>query len=354
MKKNINKYLSGVICTLIAFTSCMDLNEDPYTFVAPSSYYNTVQQIEGLLTSSLQILAPNSNNPGMFTGPPSFCDGIRLGEPRTTLNYSNTAYSEFWSSSWLAITNLNIAIIACTDGRMDVNNPDVKDALGQALFQRALNYFSLVQFYGKVPWKETAEVDAIEPTPESRRDVAFIYDKIEEDLVQAFDCMFDYNPGRKARPCKWTAKALLAKVYLTRATAPLKQAEYFAKAATAADEVIQSGKYTLLPLADIFVNTNPNNAEFIFAFQYNLNYPAPGGYAFGCPGWPNVAGGYSGSGGEYGRIHYQYILDYPDQPRKSWYYSIDWPMYIDKDESEWVWRYWDEPKPEGDDEPGPG
>jgi len=344
MKKNKYSLIISAIVALMIIPSCMDLNEDPYTFVSPSSYYNTVQQIEGLLVSSLQVLAPDANNPGMFTGPQAFADGIRLGEPRTLLNYNNTANNGWWNSHWLAITNLNIAIIACTDGRMDESKADVKDVLGQAYFQRALNYFSLVQFYGKIPWKETADVNAIEPTPDSRRDVAFIYDKIEEDLIKAFDLMFDFNPGKKARPCKWSAKALLAKVYLTRATAPLKQTDYYAKARDAANEVINCPHYKLMPLDVIFNNKYPNNEEFIFAFQYNLNHRAPGGYNYICPGWPTAAGGYSGSGGENGRAHYSYILDYPEQPRKSMYYAIEWPMYIDKDPSEWVYRYWDEPE----------
>ena len=355
MKKNKSRlFLSALVAALLVLQSCMDLTEKPQTFLAPEFYFTTVAQCESAIVGALNCIQPFRDGE-YFSGPPTFADGIRS---RARLNYINTSYNGWWNTHYLAITNLNYVIKACTDGRMDETRADVKDVLGQAYFWRAFNYFSLVQFYGKVLWKdENTDFTINKPTPESRMEVEFLYDKIEQDFTKAFELMFDFNSARKARPCKWSAKAMLAKFYLTRATAPLKQTSNYAKAAAAAEEVIRCGHYNLLPFDQIFLSSNPDNAEYIIAFHYNDLFIGNPGTNFYLPGWPTTQPTQIGNptvGAPYNLANYQFILDYPDQPRKHIYFGINWPMYIDHPEENWVWRYWDEPRPADGEDPRPG
>ncbi len=63
-------------------------------------------------------------------------------------------------------------------------------------------------------------------------------------------------------------KDYLAKVYLTRATAPLNQTENYDKARDMADDVITNGPYGLLPdFEDVFKTSNNRNMEIMFAFN---------------------------------------------------------------------------------------
>jgi hypothetical protein len=139
---------------------------------------------------------------------------------------------------------------------------------------------------------------------------------------------------------------LLAKVYLTRATAPLNQTANFAKARDAAEEVIQGGKYQLLPVMDIFKTSNPCNAEFIHAFQFSEDYPAMPGKNWG----PEDDWDQWGDG----RVNRFWAENYPEQPRKNWYMRTNWPMNIEDDEDEWEWIYYTEHPSEGEQDPWDG
>lgn len=335
MKIKICKILACTLLSFLMIPSCMDLTEKPKGFLTPGTYYQNYDQCQLALVGAAGVLAPPTG--GMYTSYQPFADGIYN---RAYLGYESSYGSLYWQGHWTSIRNLNPVIGAIRAGNLagHTQQDDVKDLLGQALFWRAFNYFYLVQFYGKIPWidEKTRDVVAEPLTPESRREVSFIYDQIEADLIEAFASMADYNSARKGRPCKWSAKALLSKVYLTRATAPLSQTDYFAKARDAAEEVILSGKYRLLPLDQIFKSSNANNEEFIFAFQYSSDHPSLHGKGVGPPDWGSL-GGLS--------INRVFVEEYPEQPRKHYYLLLNWPVNIqtETDPLKWNWRAWNDP-----------
>ena len=347
MKKIINNILIGVALTLMVnVTSCLDLTEAPENTLIPETFYQDIRQCEAALTGSMSALIDTwgGYNEGM-----GYTDGQRDGGG---FGYTSSYANDVWTMHWRAISNINPVIKSINAGTLgDESQSAVNDLLGQAYMLRAWNYFWLVQLYGKLPWVDEntvnlVDVEANPLTPESRLDIAQIYDKIEADLNNAFNLMGDYNSATPAKPCKWTAKAWLAKVYLTRATAPLNQTDNFAKARDAADEVIQSGRYNLIPIADIFKTSNPNNAEFIFAFQFTEDFPGEPGKAFG----PEDDWDQWGAG----RVNRFWAEEYPDQPRKHYYLRTAWPMNIYDEEEDWEWIYYTEHPSDGERDPWDG
>jgi len=340
MKKNISKTLTSILFALLLITpSCLDLSEVPENLLTPVTFYSTVGQCESVLVGCMNSL---SSTWGGYCDTPGWVNGQGGGRLGYNSNYSTGT----WTMHWRVIANVNPVIKAIKDDKLKTESlTAVNDVLGQAYFMRAWQYFWLVQLYGPLPWidEDTPDLVANPLTPESRLPIATIYDNIEADLEQAFNLMADYNTSRKGRPCKWTAKALLAKVYLTRATAPLNQAANFAKAAAVAEEVIQSGKYELLPITEIFKTSNPNNAEFIHAFQFTADYPAMPGKNWG----PEDDWDQWGSG----EVRVGWAELFPDQPRKHYYVRTAWPMNLSlangDDQTTWEWIYYSEHPSQG-------
>ncbi len=323
---NILKGLFGVL--LVGMTSCADLDEAPEGILTPGNFYSTVQQCESALVGSMNSLFTTW---GGYNTTPNWPSGQQPG----SLGHSPTTSTNQWGWHYRSINNINPVIGSIKAGKLDAESKaKVDDVLGQAYFLRAFNYFWLVQLYGKLPYIDENTPDLItnDLTPESREEISTVYAKIVSDLENAAQLMADYASSTPAKPNKWTAKALLAKVYLTMATAPLNQSENFAKARDLADDVINNSPYELIPIIDIFNSSNTNNKEFIFAFQYTDDYPAMPGEAWG----PESDWGTWGDG----KVRTVWAEKYPEQPRKNYYLRTYWPTNLKADPSEWNWVHY--------------
>jgi tetratricopeptide (TPR) repeat protein len=130
--------------------------------------------------------------------------------------------------------------------------------VNEARFLRGLLYFNLVRMFGSVPLlvKEDPPVD---PKPASVDD---IYNQITEDLSAAEALPASYPVGNgRGRATSGAAKAILAKVYLTR--------KNYQQAAALAKEVIDSKQYSLwADFADVFKLSSRNGKEAIFSVGF--------------------------------------------------------------------------------------
>ena len=159
--------------------------------------------------------------------------------------------SMYWQIHYRAISDIN-AVLKAVIKRKSLGSTDpevINNVIAQAKFLRAFNYFTLVRLWGKIPFITENTPDPISNplTSESRLEIAAIYDSLETDLAFAIDHLEDYDASRPARPNIWLAKTLLAKVYITRATNPLNETTYYAKARDLADDIILHGPFMLLP-----------------------------------------------------------------------------------------------------------
>lgn len=256
--------LSGLLLLLI--TRCSKLEEEPKDFVGPDNFYNTPSQIEAAFVSSMQRLWGGWQFYDWAGYPeyPSMDDQYYGGD----LVIGDEFATGCWSTHYQAIADLNPAIKAMAEGRLTGVSEEVKNRLmAEAKFLRAWNYFTLVRLYGDIPLiDETTDLANAEIV---RIPVADVYDFIVGDLLVATQYLPETWPDAdKARPTMDVAKTLLAKVYITMATAPLNDVSKYADARDMAKEVIDGDRYQLVtPVEDVFKMENEFGPEFMWSFH---------------------------------------------------------------------------------------
>jgi hypothetical protein len=313
MKNNYNILWKSIILLLfITGSSCQDLTEIPAGLSTSSNFYSTPAQCEAAFAASMNDLIDTWSGYENYFG--LFPDGHHEGE---SLDLGADYGAELWKLHYSAIKNLNLVLKAVKNGSLDAYPDEVNGIIAQAKFLRSFNYFILVRLFGEIPFITEDTPDPVNTplTPESRISVATMYDNLEADLKYAIDNLADFDPSTPARPNLWTAKALLAKVYLTRATAPLNQKGNYAKARDMANDVIVNGPYSLVAkIEDVFKTSNKNNSETIFAFQSTEDDPRSPGNTYA----PTEYDGWSS-----GPVLIAWAEAYPEQPRKHNYILLD-------------------------------
>jgi hypothetical protein len=190
-----------------------------------------------------------------------------------SITQSNQYIFKGWGSLYQVVANAN-SIIAGLPANSKLDSVTVTTAVGEARFMRAAAYFYLVRLYGPVPIVEDISTDIFNyQLP--RNNVDDIYKFIIKDLQYA-ETRLPMTKATPARVTSGSAKALLAKVYLTQ--------KDYANAAAKAWEVISNEAkygYTLLPnYADLFLTKNNNNSESLFSIQWVASN-ASGSYGTG-------------------------------------------------------------------------
>lgn len=320
MKKNITYPGRSIISLLLILlgVSCQSLDEIPSGISTPQNFYTTIGQCEAAYTGSMNALFVTW---GGYQNIPSFPDGQYEG---ASLDFGATSFNELWTWHYKSIANINEVLKAIKRGSLNGNPQDAIDnVVAQGRFLRAFNYFTLVRLYGKLPYltEESPNTITTPLTPESRLEIAKVYDLLQEDLIFAAEHLADYDGSTPGKPNKWIAKGLLSKVYLTRATAPLNQNDYFEKARDLSDDVIKNGPYQLLPsFLDVFKTSNNRNMEIMFAFHSTSQTPYMPGNVWA----PSEMDGWSS-----GPVKIYWATDlYPEQPRKNSYLLLDFTSDI--------------------------
>ena len=156
----------------------------------------------------------------------------------------------FWQVPYQNIFAANAAIEALRDN--NALTPELRNQLlGETLFLRAYLHFYLVNFFGDVPYINTANVNV--STTASREPMAQVYDKIIADLTEAKSLLAEdfsfFQNDERTRPTKVVATALLARVFLYTGD--------WEKALSEVSEVIESGDLILEPDPyDVFLATS--------------------------------------------------------------------------------------------------
>lgn len=256
-----NIFLLSAVFTLNT-TSCSSwLEEDPKTFISPSSFYQTVEDFEG----ALKGLYPQDLELRLSEIFADYNDKPESAEQVGDIWANNPgdgfwAFRETWTGLYSTIKNANMILESIED--KDFSEDVKNNIIAEAKCIRAWSYFYLVQFWGDVPMRtsvvtEQAQI-AIDRTSEKE-----IYHLIFDDMTFA-----EQNLPEKSvmgRVNKYVAKALMARIYLTSAGFPMNIKENYGKAKEKALEVINSKVYYLMPSFDKVFKTERYTAETIWA-----------------------------------------------------------------------------------------
>ncbi|MEO6721458.1 MAG: RagB/SusD family nutrient uptake outer membrane protein [Ferruginibacter sp.] len=276
--KRINKLLL-VSILVSSFTACKKaLDVEPRQTIDANTALQNDQDVNSLIVGGYSIMAGGNlygtnllmlpdllGSDGTSTWRGTFQSPKQIANKQMDRNLADANLT--WTSAYDAINTANTAISALGV----VKDADLKTQLeGEALFIRGVMHFELVRLYA-LPWGATAdnsqlgvviktkpttnETEAFEKTP--RNTVKQVYDQVIADLTKAVTLLPEENSKRIT---KYTALGFLSRVYL-------QQGDY-AKARQAANDVIESGLFTLnASVSAVF--TNKDTKESIWEIQQN-------------------------------------------------------------------------------------
>ena len=219
--KNLSFIL--VIATSLLLMSCEDfLDTTNYTKKDTSNYPETVTDAKQMITGIYSNLNYSSASPqtsyyyaAELASDDRFGGGGENDKLMQSLdllmNNGSSMLEEFWKVRYTGIFRANMAI-ETLDNCEGYENEDQKNQLkGEAYFMRAFFYFEMASFYGNVPL-----VVATEPVNLPKSSSEEIYAQIASDLKMAITLMpsKSYTSVEAGHATKWTAEALMARVYL--------------------------------------------------------------------------------------------------------------------------------------------
>lgn len=271
------KHQKYSILLLVLFTlgSCHHLLDvKPHTFSSGDNYYQNEGQflravngaygsLQELYTADYfwpmtEMIADNTNY--------QFDASDRGAQQREEIDEflitsTNNYVNNTWNMLYRNIMEANVII-----DRIDpVEFPD--EALkarykGEAQFLRAFQYFHLVRLFGPVPLVVNEVADPEGAFTEGRASVEAVYEQILADVNAAIASLPEsYSGADIGRATKGAALTLLGEVHMTL--------HNFDEAAAAFGQVVDLG-YSLLPnYADNFNPAFKNNAESVFAIQFD-------------------------------------------------------------------------------------
>ncbi|GAB3646083.1 RagB/SusD family nutrient uptake outer membrane protein [Echinicola sediminis] len=280
LKKSVQSLLVGSVLSL---TACENyLEEVPYGEVAPSEMTKT-ENIERAIIASYSILNGQFDGASSAFNSPasnwSFGDAISddaykggggTGDQNQihqleifNTNPSITDVNRKWMALYEGVKRSNYALNLLLASE-DFDPEHKKTREGELRFLRGHYYFELKKIYFNVPYiDETATAVSDYYVGNKELTDEELWGKIEADFNMAYDLLPE-DQADAGRPNKFTAKAYLAKTFIFQ--------HKYQEALSAANEVINSGKFDLLTnFHEVFLPENDNSPEIIFAVQHTVN-----------------------------------------------------------------------------------
>jgi hypothetical protein len=179
---------------------------------------------------------------------------------QTSNGRSNESPVEVWKTAYKGIEYANWVIEKVPAVKMDTTRRNA--IVGEALFLRAFFHWSLAKNFGSIVVK-TSPTNSIDAAFTAKQPVDKVYDQITADLTRAENLLPDYTAAMvKGRVSKQAAQLLHAKAAL--------YAERYSEALISAQNVINSGRYSLIPsFTDLFTAAKKDaaRAEVLFAVE---------------------------------------------------------------------------------------
>lgn len=267
------KYIFWFCAGLSLLSSCSEslLDVNPQMQNTSNNFYQSEEQLDLGVTgaySTLQLSGQYEISNLLLGELPSdntwdevpANDGGNCGQlDEFNMTSGNTITENSWRDNYIGIQQCNVVLNRIGE-LSDISETKKNTAIGEMKFLRGLMYFNLVRIFGDVPLvtKETENVNSY--FGQGRTASTEVYKQIVSDLTEAASLLPEVA-SQKGRATKWAALGILGKVQLTL--------HDYAEARTCLQQVVSSGKYSLLSNpADIFSPTNKNNKEIIFDVQF--------------------------------------------------------------------------------------
>lgn len=264
--------------------SCTELEVTPTSFVTEDNYFITQDDAVASVTAVYASLSIDPGEQSLFgrnlyfltdMGSDYAAAGVSATNPqvRALSALTHDATSDRVQVAWRQIYNgINRANVSIDNIPKVSGNEVIKTRLiNEAKFIRALLYFQAVRLWGGVPivLHEAKSIN-LGDLKTNRATVEEVYAQIITDLTDAEALPPTYTASDAGRATSGAAKAILAKVYLTRKDWP--------NAILKSREVINGGYgYALFEeFQDIFTKTKKNGKEHIFSVQFEPNQAGNG------------------------------------------------------------------------------
>lgn len=271
MKTSFFKYTAILGLSLFVTTSCKEefLNQTPQSAITIDNFFQTKEQVLASTATLYGFPWFNFNDRAVVPMGDIMGGNVHTYDPSFqafmvfSVQPANSNLAVSWASLYKVIGMSNTLIKLIPEkSAASINKEDLNASVGEAKFMRALAYFYLTRLWGAVPIVESSDL-ATGDANINRNKPEDVYKLIIKDLQYAeANCLS--NKSAEGRVSIWSAKALLAKVYLYQ--------KDFANARLKAEEVINSGQYSLMDnYADCFKQLKNNNAESVFALQWKAN-----------------------------------------------------------------------------------
>lgn len=286
----MNKYkwlLLMPVCALLLFNSCEDfLDVDVTEMRTDQSFYKTPEDMNQALNGVYSLMS----------GVPFYTwylsdihsdDIWAVGTdqlPYQTFNGQTTMEHKYLLNAWLqyfkVVANANKFLSKV--GPVSYLSEEVKNQqIAEARFLRALAYFDLVRYWGRVPLS-TELIDVEKALATKQSEPEDVYRVIEDDLRFAIANLsdtplaIDGSVSPAGRPTIQAAKAILGRVLFTQTGFPLNRTEKLAEAKTLFAQVLDyseaNGDKWWAKDADewgkMWLHEN-DNKYFIFELQYS-------------------------------------------------------------------------------------
>jgi hypothetical protein len=289
------KLLLSALLVSVSFISCDYLDEKPDSQYTIDNYYINSQTLKagviGIYSKLINLYLINTDTPIFLSmlGTDELCyrtsnTNVRSTVDRYTYTSSEGCIGEYWARYYSIIGQANVVIDAASR-ITNITESERNQCVGEARFLRAWSYFQLVQMFGDVPLiigKTNSFNYSIPRSPLSE-----VYNVIVEDLNFASGDSILPKEITDGHAGYWAAKTLLAKVYLTMASAKKSAKvegyskivesidDLYSKAYVLLDEIINKSGRELLPkYEDVFKIENKNvNKESIWEIQFSATEP---------------------------------------------------------------------------------
>ena len=315
-----------ILGTLLVASGCTKkLDRKPFLSIDAATAITTPEDVEAALIGAYSVLAGGALYGTNLIMIPDLqaaegylsWRGTFQGQRQVslkTMTRDNAEASRTWIAAYRAINMANIVL----ESTGVVKDPDQKNQFeGEALFIRGIMHFELVRIYAK-PWGATADNSHIgivvktkatynEEPVTGRSTVKAAYDQAIADLTAAVAKLPDTRDGIRAD--KYVAQAFLARLYL-------QQGDY-AKALAAANEVIESGNYSMNDdVMDVF--TKDLTDESIWEIEQDVQNNA----GTSNDGMATFYASFPGIGRADIRLEQSFVDSYPagDVRKAEWYY----------------------------------